>query len=155
MNNMNRLKVKNFMKTNVFLIPREAGVQETVEVMLSNQIIGLGVVDEEGKMLGVVSVDDLLENKATPVHFVPDLSIHNPYALMDEFKKERKKTKGLTAGEMMDPDYPRLSPEDSVDRAMNIFLEDKVAFIPVVENQRMVGVVTRMDLIQHIYKVHA
>jgi len=154
MGTLHRLKVKDFMKTQVFLIPQSASVQDTAQAMITDQVIGLGVVNEEGKLLGMVSVDDLLENKATPVHFITEPSIHNPYALMDEFKKE-KKIRGMTAGEMMNPDYPNLAPEDTVDRAMNIFLQDKVPFIPVVEADKFVGVVTRMDLLKHIYRLQS
>ena len=144
--------LKDIMRKNVFTVSRNASVAQVVSTMLKEQVIGLGVLDENDKLLGIVSVDELLENKAGPLHFLARFSATDPFSLMEEYQKESKFNRALTAGELVNHDFPRLTVLDTIEDAIAVFLNQKTAFIPVMEGDKMAGVVTRLDLLSALFE---
>jgi CBS domain-containing protein len=60
---------------------------------------------------------------------------------------EQQDIRRLTVGDVMHADWPTLSPQDTVERAIKLFAESRISGAPVLENGRLVGIVTEGDLI--------
>lgn len=102
------------------------------------------IVEEDNKYLGVISVDslflallppslDLLDNYA----FIKDFG-----ALENEFL-DQSKINIFVAEDLMNTQYPTLNPNDSILKAVAILHYKKLRAIPVVENEKILGIITR------------
>lgn len=102
------------------------------------------IVEEDDKYLGVISVDslflallppslDLLDNYA----FIKDFG-----ALENEFL-DKSKINLFVAEDLMNVHYPVLNPNDSILKAVAILHYKKLRAIPVVENEKIIGIITR------------
>ncbi|ABG03771.1 putative signal transduction protein with CBS domains [Rubrobacter xylanophilus DSM 9941] len=60
---------------------------------------------------------------------------------------EQQDIRRLTVGDVMHADWPTLGPEDTVERAIRLFAESHISGAPVLEDGRLVGIVTEGDLI--------
>ena len=60
---------------------------------------------------------------------------------------EQQDIRGITVGEIMHADWPTLGPQNTVEEAIKLFAESRVSGAPVVEDGRLVGIVTEGDLI--------
>lgn len=118
--------VKNIMTTNVVAVSPEATIDEAVSLLLDHKVSGLPVVDEQQRLLGVISEIDIID-------LVYETSI--------ELSKVR---------DHMTKDVRTLDCEASLDDAANIFCTKAIRRIPVTQHGRLIGVVSRRDLIRFV-----
>jgi CBS domain-containing protein len=60
---------------------------------------------------------------------------------------EQRDIRELRVGDVMETDWPTLGPESTVEEAIKLFAEDRISGAPVVEDGRLVGIITEGDLI--------
>src|SRR5829696_213246 len=60
---------------------------------------------------------------------------------------EQQDIREFTVGEIMQTDWPTLGPEGTVEKAIKLFVEERISGAPVVEGGRLLGIVTEGDLI--------
>jgi CBS domain-containing protein len=142
------MKASEIMRPEVFRVSPDATISSVVDLMLEKAVIGVAVVSEDERLLGMVTVDDLLVKCASPEHFLPLISRRDILEVMEEFREEQKKAVALTAGEIMDRRFPTVDEEDSVAEAAGIFINFRVSFLPVVREGRAVGIITKFDLLK-------
>ncbi|MFH0802071.1 MAG: CBS domain-containing protein [bacterium] len=142
------MKAAEIMRPEVFKVRPEATISEVLNLMLDKAVIGVAVVDNEERLLGMVTVDELLVKCASPEHFLPLISRRDILEVMEEFREEQKKAASLTAGEIMNRRFPTVDEEDSVAEAAGIFLNSRVSFLPVVRERKAVGIITKLDLLK-------
>jgi CBS domain-containing protein len=56
----------------------------------------------------------------------------------------------LNAGELMSERVQSITPETSIEQALELMLDPELTFLPVIEQDRVVGVVTRTDIVRLI-----
>lgn len=124
--------VKDWMATQVVTIDEDMSVIEATRIIKEHRIRRLPVV-KEGKLLGIVTDRDLKE--ATPSR-VSSLDVHELYSLLSEIKVKDVMTK-----------HPlNIGPDESVEKAAVLMLENRISGLPVLENDNMVGVITQTDI---------
>ena len=141
------MRVRDLMTTDVLTIGPEAPIKDVARILVEHRISGLPVCDIEGHVLGVVSEGDILykehdpreSHAGGPLGWIVDGSPNFAgYA----------KAKALTAGKAMTAPALIVSPGETAAVAARIMCERGVNRLPVVEDDRLVGIVTRADLIQ-------
>jgi CBS domain-containing protein len=60
---------------------------------------------------------------------------------------EQRDIRELRVGDVMETDWPTLGPESTVEEAIKLFAEERVSGAPVIEDGRLVGIITEGDLI--------
>ncbi len=60
---------------------------------------------------------------------------------------EQRDIRELRVGDVMETDWPTLGPESTVEEAIKLFAEERISGAPVVEDGRLVGIITEGDLI--------
>jgi CBS domain-containing protein len=128
--------VKDVMTTEVVAVRRDVTFKEIAATLRRYRVSALPVVDDTGKVLGVVSEADLLAKEALAD---PGVVLH---------RKDVRKAEGLTAGDLMTGEVVTVSPQDPVEQAARLMHFLKVKRLPVVNSGgELVGIVSRSDLL--------
>ena len=123
--------VRDIMTTNVITIPSDTPVPEATRIMDFHKIERLPVVDK-GELAGLVVKNDLL--KATPSE-ATSLSVWELSYLLAK----------LPVREIMKKDVLTITPDATPEQAVTLAQSNKVGALPVVENDRVIGIVTTND----------
>lgn len=125
------MRVRHIMSSPVITISSTTPVLEAAKLMKEKRIERLPVVDD-GKLQGIVTKDRVL--RASP-SMATSLSLHEIHYL---FAK-------LTVKEIMQRDPVTVTPEMTVENAVRLAQEKRVGCLPVVEDGRVVGILTTND----------
>lgn len=150
---MKALQVRQAMTPDPISVSPEAPVAEVAKVMIDNDIGGLPVVDEDGDLVGIVTESDLIvqdSNVKFPsfVHFL-DGYVFVPGSLR-RFEDKFRKAVGATAGELMTENVISVEADDSVEDVATLMTDKKLKRFPVVENGKLVGMITMADIVRLI-----
>ena len=115
------MKVQEIMTANVVSVGEDASVREVAQVLDRHRISGMPVCDEAGHMVGLVSEYDLIA-----------------------------KPGARTAAEAMTRDVISVMEETSVDEVRYLLVQRKIKRVPVLRGQKLVGIVSRADLVREI-----
>ena len=136
--------VKDVMTTRVVWVKKSAPFREMARALRDNRVSAFPVLDDEGKVIGVVSEADLLTKEALGGEhdglpgIVTDLLHH----------KDLVKARGITAGDLMTSPPVTAGPEDTVEHAARLMYTRKVKRIPVVDaDGHLAGILSRADVL--------
>lgn len=142
-------KISDVMNTDVITVSKETTVTDLLSTMKGKKIGKIPVV-ESGKILGVVTRDDLLVREETPpkqpvIEFW-DLLVTLPGD--QKYEEKLKKFSGYSAEQIMTDKFFTCSPEDEVEKVVTEMLENGHVYALVIENEKLVGILTKSDLIE-------
>ena len=128
----------------VLTVPPETPIGEVAKMLADNRISGVPVVDSRNRVLGVVSEADVITSAAGDAHRGLRRVAHDV---------RRLGSAGLTlaegtAGWAMTTPAITIAPDQSVASAAALMLERKINRLPVVDGERLVGILTRADLVR-------
>lgn len=141
------MKIRDVMTAPVLSVPPEMPLKEVARLLMERRISGVPVADETGTVLGVVSeADFLLKERGAPDRRA------RRHALAWLFGEERRdaeqaKISATTAGEAMTRPAVTICADCSLREAAGLMVEKRINRLPVVEDGRLVGIVTRADLV--------
>jgi CBS-domain-containing membrane protein len=115
------MKVKEIMTANVVSVRDEAPTREVAQALDRHRISGMPVCDDAGHMVGLISEYDLIAK--------PD---------------------ARTAAEAMTRDVISVMEDTSVDEVRYLLVQRKIKRVPVLRGQKLVGIVSRADLVREI-----
>ncbi|MFD5411988.1 CBS domain-containing protein [Streptomyces nojiriensis] len=130
---MKHIKVGDLMTDEVVAVVSATSFKDVAKLLAQHDISGLPVVDDEDRVVGVVSESDLLIRQGTPV------APHSEASPLAE----------VTAGEVMSTPAVTVHAEETAADAARLMTRRNVERLPVVdEEDRLVGIVTRRDLLR-------
>ncbi len=141
------LTVRTVMTRNVISATPSTPLKDVAQLMVDRRISGLPVVDDEGHVLGVVSEADFLvkEQGTDAVHH---RRLARFFGEAAETRDQLAKLGAVTAGEAMSSPAVVASPSTGISEAAAVMTTRRLNRLPVVENDRLVGIVTRADLVR-------
>jgi CBS domain-containing protein len=119
-------RARDVMSTNVYTISPDATVEEAIRLLINRNVSGMPVVVEEGKLVGVISEYQLLEAIYTT----------------DVMK--------MPVGEFATKDVMSVRENALLSDVANLFILNRIRRVPVVRDDRVVGVISRRDLLRYI-----
>lgn len=132
--------VKDVMTTRVVAVPQAAEYLEIVTVLRQHRVSAVPVLDDAGKVVGVVSEADLLGKLTAPP--LPTGTIRLAWRL-----RERTAT-AVTASELMTTPAITITPDETVTEAARLLQARQIKRLPVVDrNDRLVGIISRADVL--------
>lgn len=147
------MKVKDAMNTNVIKAKGNDTIEDVTRALLDNKIGGLPIVDEEDKVIGVLSETDLIyqdKEIKTPA-FLPLLGGFILFGSIRKFEKQLMKMSAYKVSQIMTTPAITISEEKDIKEAVQIMIEKNINRIPVVNNeQKLVGIVTRSDILKNL-----
>lgn len=145
-------------KAHLLVVKPTTTVDQALEILVEKRITGLPVIDDDWKLVGVVSDYDLLaldtiSGGAHPeVDMFPD--VNSTWKVFNEIQKLLSKTNGKVVGDLMTPAPLVVHEETDIFEAVRLLLETKHRRLPVVDIEgRLVGVLTRGDVVRAALKI--
>lgn len=133
--------VKDVMTTHVVAVRKQAPFKEMAARLREHRVSAFPVLDDENKVIGVVSEADLLTKEAL------DLSNAGKVASMLRHR-EQAKAAGLTAEDLMTTPPVTVGPNEFVSSAARLMYARRVKRLPVVDDDgRLIGIVSRADVL--------
>lgn len=154
--------VRDVMNRKPVTVQAKSKVGEAALLLRENRISGMPVLDGE-RLVGVVSESDLLRLLSVEEE-EGGLWLPSPFEVFelpfrDLMKWERMHSAideipKTSVVSVMSKSLHEIGPEDSIERAAAIMTDNRINRLPVVENGRLVGIVTRGDIISGLGKKH-
>lgn len=153
------MKIKDIMvRKPVTLLPSET-VKEAFEKFAAHNISGCPVINKDDNVIGIFTETDLLATLKTQHREVRML--YPPYIPVGiSFVETKKQKEALSAlreigttriENVMKTAVITASPDDSIETALQLMVENRVNRLPIVEDKKLIGIVTRGDVIKGIY----
>ncbi|MCG6659361.1 CBS domain-containing protein [Halomonas campisalis] len=139
------MRAADVMTPNVITVSPEADVQEIARLLLDNNISALPVVDDDQKVLGIVSEGDLMRRVENGTQrrkswWLQLFEGSNP--------SEYVKTHARKAREIMTPDPVTVGEDQSLREIAKLLEKRHIKRVPVVRDGRLVGIVSRANLLR-------
>lgn len=146
--------IRDIMSSPVVTVRPETSIQEIARVMRDHGISGVPVVTADNKLVGIVTEVDLIAQHA-PLQAPQYISIlwATIPLRFDDYARYKEKVRhmlAVNAEQLMTKNPATLHPEDSLEYAAGLMIKPGHSSIPVIEDGRLVGIVTRTDLIRVI-----
>ena len=145
---MEGLTAKSIMSAPVVTIRPATPVRDAVRVMLDRHISGLPVVDDEGRLVGIVTEADLLPKEAQPPVSEPLLGWFGRSLWLERLVTVHQKLEGRTVGEVMTHNVVTAEEETPVHVLASRMMRYAVNRLPIMRAGRVVGIVTRADVLK-------
>lgn len=138
---------RDIMTTPVVTIRSAATVKELADLLLASHISGVPVVDKNGKVVGMVSEGDLIRRAELGT------ARQTPWWLRLIAGRESEAADFIQAraskvSEIMRSDIIAVTPQTTLSEVARILEENDVKRVPVIENDTLVGIVSRANLIR-------
>jgi CBS domain-containing protein len=140
------MNAKDVMTPSVLSVTPDASISAAARLMLQNKISGLPVIDGSGKLVGVVTEGDFLRRteietqrrRARWIEF-----FIGPGRLADEYVR----SSGRSVSDVMTRDVHTVGPDASLEQIVRLMEHNRIKRVPVVEGGKVVGIVTRANLL--------
>ena len=142
------LRVGDVMETDWPTLGPESTVEEAIRLFAEERVSGAPVV-EDGRLVGIITEGDLIfqDAEVKAPGFLDILGGIVPLGDTDEYRREALKSAGVTVGEVMTDDPVTVAPEATLAETATTMAERRKKILPVIDGGRLVGVITRMDIL--------
>ncbi len=128
------MRVGEKMTREVITISPKEGVTVAKHILDEKGIRHLPVVSD-GKLVGIITDRDIRRNLPSPTH---SLEIHELSYLLDKLQVQTVMTREVIS----------VTPETSIQAAANLLVVHKIGGLPVLDGERLVGIITEVDLLK-------
>jgi CBS domain-containing protein len=145
------LTVRDIMETDVPLVTVVDPVEQVIRVLREHELPGVPVVNEGGRCVGIITEADLvIAGEDDELHLPHYVQLFGGIVFLESishFEERLRKAFASTAEDMMTPDPVTIEPSATVREAARLIARKKHNRLPVIEHGRLVGVVTRVDVL--------
>ncbi len=143
--------VGEIMDRNPATVTPDTDVESVIRTLREHQLPGVPVVNEGGRCVGIVTEADLvLPDEDGDLHLPHYVNIFGGTIFLEplqRFEERLRKAFASKARDLMTEDPETVTPETTIDEAARLIHETGHNRIPVEDHGRLVGVVTRLDIL--------
>ena len=146
------MKVKDVMTVDVISVQPDATIMQAIRLMLQKRISGLPVIDKSGRLVGIVTEGDFLRRAETNTEKRRPRWLEfllGPGRLADEYVRSH----GRKVEEIMTPDPVTVTEDTSLDEVVKTMEKRQVKRVPVMRGERLVGIISRANLLHALASV--
>ena len=140
------------METEVPAVYSTDAVESVLKVLRVHELPGVPVINEGGRCVGIITEADLvLSEEGADLHLPHFFQLFGGVVFlepMSHFEERLRKAFASTAEDMMTPDPVTVEPDATIEEAARTIAQTRHNRLPVVEHGRLVGVVTRVDVLE-------
>jgi CBS domain-containing protein len=143
------MRAHQIMTKKVITVGTAASIVDAANIMLKNHISGLPVVDEAGKLVGIVSQGDFIRRAEIGTRRQRGRWLKlllGPGKAASDFVRER----GRKVGEIMTLDPCTVTEDTTLEDVVQLMEQNNVKRLPVLRGDQLVGIVTRSNLLQAV-----
>ena len=147
--------IKDIMTSQVITVSENDTVEKCANLLITHDLSGLPVVDENMKVIGMVTEGDLIR-RASRIKGPAALEVlggifylESPTKFMDDLKRSM----GNFAKDIMSKDVITVTPNMLISEAATLLVQNKIKRLPVInEGGNLIGIISRKDIMNHLFK---
>jgi CBS domain-containing protein len=146
------LNASDIMTTEVIAVKKETSLKELAGILYKYHINGVPVVDDNGSLIGIICESDLIR-KDKKLHIPTVVTIFDAVIYLESPKnieKEFQRVSATTVGDLYTRKPVTVDEKTPIDEIATIMTQKKIYTIPVMDGDRLVGVIGKADLIRTI-----
>jgi CBS domain-containing protein len=144
------LNASDIMTTDVITVQKDTSLKDLAKLLYENHINGVPVVDTDGLLIGIICESDLIR-KDKKLHIPTVVAIFDWVLYLERPKKIEKEIQRVNATKVEDLYTKNVVTVDEkvpVDEIATIMEQKKISTIPVMDGDRLVGIIGKTDLIR-------
>jgi CBS domain-containing protein len=146
------LNASDIMTTEVITVKKETSLKELAGILYKYHINGVPVVDDNGSLIGIICESDLIR-KDKKLHIPTVVTIFDAVIYLESPKnieKEFQRVSATTVGDLYTQKPVTVDEKTPIDEIATIMTQKKIYTIPVMDGDRLVGIIGKADLIRTI-----
>jgi CBS domain-containing protein len=146
------MRARRIMSTTLLTVERGTPVRDVIRILIENRISGVPVVDD-GAVVGIISEGDLiLRERAYRQRGGMAFLAQQLFEDHEKLALEYRKAHGLVAEDVMSEPVVTILPGMPVEEIAHLMAERHIKRVPVVEGGKLVGIVSRGDVLRAAYE---
>ena len=134
--------LKDIMTTHLVLLKSEDSMDKVAEIFAAHKIHHLPVINTANQLIGIISQTDFERMQhGTTLFRMNDRSNYNQALL-----------RATRVTDVMTKNIVELGPNDPLEKAYQVFKKNKFRCLPIVDNGKLLGMVTPLDLLDYFFK---
>jgi CBS domain-containing protein len=145
---MPHLKAKDVMTREVKTVTPQATLREAAELLATQGISGAPVVDETGRVVGVISESDILDSKKR-YKALPRMALWGLRPIPEDFLREAyQEGLSLQVESLMSRNVITAEEETPLEELAHLMVSHRINRVPILREGKLVGIVTREDALR-------
>lgn len=143
-------KAEDIMNREVITVTPETTVKELAQLFSFHQISGAPVLNDSGKVISVVTESDLID-QTKKIHIPTVVTILDSVFYLenpDKMEREMKKIAGYVVKDICSEELITVKEDTPLDEIATIMSEKNVHTLPVLHNDKLVGIIGKKDIIR-------
>lgn len=146
------IQIKDLMTTKIIAAQPDDSVLDVARIMVERDFSGVPIVDKKNRLVGMITMKELLDNKGqylpTVVKLLNELRVSHPRDVA-EVNEKLKIVKNLKVKSIMNRDPLYLTHNATLDQAAEAFLLRREDPLPVVDaTKKLLGIVSKYDMLK-------
>lgn len=152
---MSEKLARDIMISDVKVAKKDETIEIIAKKLLDDKIGGLPVVDENNKVIGIISETDILKKQKsieTPqfINFLEGIIFIDN---LKDLESDLKKVAAYKVEDLMSKEIVTVNLDDTFDTVANVMIKNSVNRVPVVDDEGVLhGIIARYDIIKSLYK---
>lgn len=145
---------RDIMTTDVITVTADTTVEQLAKILVEKKISGVPVIDQSNRIIGMVSEADLIV-RDSKLHIPSYLNIFGSMIFLENPKildEEVRKAAAVKVPELMSKEVISVTEGTSIEEIATIMVEKKVNRVPVVQDDQLVGIISRGDIVKSMVK---
>jgi CBS-domain-containing membrane protein len=141
---------QDIMTREVITVQEETAISEAARLMTENHISGLPVLNNAKTLVGIVCESDIID-QGRQLHLPTVVNLMGAIVFLESSKKlekELKKMTGLTCRDIMSRPVQTVTAAGTLEEIATLMAEHHIHSIPVVEGEKLVGIVGKKDIVR-------
>lgn len=141
---------RDIMTLDVVTVKKDQPISDLSKLFIENHFNGVPVLDDTGKVVGVVTQGDLIEQNKN-LHIPTVIALFDAVLFLDSEKKFEDDVKKLTGSKIEDIYHKNpitVSPDTDLNEIITLMAEKDVHTLPVLDGDKLVGIIGKRDIIR-------
>ena len=146
------MKAVNIMTKDVITVKKDMSVKDIAELMVTRRISGVPVVDDEGKLEGIVTEADLVY-RDKKLHIPTMISLFGGVIYLErpkDLEEELKKMLGAKVADIMTRKVETVTEDTDIKDIATLMTSKRFHILPVMKNGKIVGIISKADIVRTI-----
>lgn len=150
---LSMVHAREVMNSKPIFVSEGTSVKDCVKILLENNISGVPVVNNDNKVIGIVTVTDLID-KELHFHLPGIISFFKQSSLSSRSKRAENKYQSIVnynVNEVMTKNVISVMEDVDVDEVIEIIVENNINMVPVIsKDKRLIGIISRSDILDFL-----
>lgn len=147
--------IKDIMTKEVITVSEDDTIEKCANLLITHNLSGLPVLDDNGKIKGIVTEGDLIR-RISRIEGPAALEVLGGIFYLESPKKFMEKVKnsmGSKARDIMTKDIITISPDKEMEEGATLLVKNKIKRLPVIDKEgNIIGIVSRKDIMNYLFE---